>query len=73
MERAVREATSVGAVVAVERRGHNPTRVRWSDGSVWFFYDDEAGYAAAEQRVTLPSGIAHVGEPPPVGSPRPGS
>ena len=72
LERAVRQATSAGAVVAVDRRGHNPTRVRWSDGSVWFFYDDEENYAAAEQRGTLPAGIAHVGEPPPLGAPRPG-
>ena len=71
LERAVRQATSAGAVVAVDRRGHNPTRVRWSDGSVWFFYDGEESYAAAEQRGTLPAGIAHVGEPPPLGAPRP--
>jgi hypothetical protein len=71
LERAVRQATSAGAVVAVDRRGHDPTRVRWSDGSVWFFYDGEESYAAAEQRGTLPAGIAHVGEPPPLGAPRP--
>jgi len=71
LERTVRQATSVGAVVAVERRGHNPTRVRWSDGSVWFFYDDEESYSAAEQRGTLPSGIAHVGAPPMMGAVRP--
>ena len=71
LERAVRQATSAGAVVAVDRRGHDPTRVRWSDGSVWFFYDGEESYAAAEQRGTLPAGIAHVGEPPSLGAPRP--
>jgi hypothetical protein len=71
LERAVRQATSIGAVVAVDRRGHNPARVTWSDGSVWFFYDDQERYSAAEQRGTLPAGIAHVGEPPPLGAPRP--
>ena len=71
LERAVREATSVGAVVAVDRRGHNPTRVTWSDGTVWFYYDDEDRYSVAEERGTLPGGISHVGEPPALGALRP--
>ena len=69
-ERAVREATSAGDVVAVARRGSDPVRVTWSDGSVWFFYADTAHHEAAKQRGTAAAG-SYVGPAPAVGSPRP--
>jgi hypothetical protein len=71
LERVVREATSVGAVVVVARRGHNPTRVTWSDGSVWLYYDDPDRYREALERGMAPVGTAHVGPPPAMGTPRP--
>jgi hypothetical protein len=70
LERAVREATSVGAVVAVARRGSNPTRVTWSDGSVWFFFEDRDRYLDAQARGMVPEGRTQVGEPPVLGAPR---
>jgi len=71
LERTVREATLAGAVVVVARRGSDPTRVTWSDGSVWFYYPDEESLRSARERHVVPPGPAHVGEPPALGSPRP--
>lgn len=71
LERVVREATSAGAVVAVARRGTDPTRVTWSDGSVWFFFSDDERYHDARSRGMAPEGRSLVGEPPPKGAPRP--
>ena len=70
LERAVREATSSGSVVVVARRGADPTRVTWSDGSVWFVFEDEDRYHDARTRGTVPEGAAYVGEPPAVGTSR---
>jgi hypothetical protein len=70
LERVVREATSAGAVVVVSRRGSNPTRVTWSDGSVWFFFEYHERYADARGRGMAPEGQTYVGEPPALGAPR---
>jgi len=70
LERVVREAASAGAVVAVARRGHDPTRVTWSDGSVWFFFEDEARYLEARGRAMAPPGTTFIGVPPALGTPR---
>jgi hypothetical protein len=70
LERVVREATSAGAVVAVARRGADPVRVTWSDGSVWFFYRDEERYLDARARGIAPMGTTCVGQAPAVGDPR---
>jgi hypothetical protein len=72
-ERVVREATAAGTVVAVARRGSDPTRVTWSDGSVWFFYEDDDRYQAARSRGTAAVGSTYLGPAPAVGSPRPSS
>jgi hypothetical protein len=72
-ERVVREATAAGAVVAVARRGSDPTPVTWSDGSVWFFYEDEDRFEAARSRGTAAVGSTYVGPAPAIGSPRPPS
>ncbi len=66
----MREATLAGAVVVVDRRGSNPTRVRWSDGSVWFFFPDEERLLDARRRGMVPPGPTHLGEPPAIGSTR---
>jgi hypothetical protein len=72
LERAVREATSHGGVVVVARRGHDPTRVFWSDGGVWFYFRDDDQHEAARQRGLVPPGTTcMVGEAPLVGAPRP--
>jgi hypothetical protein len=71
LERVVREATAAGAVVAVSRRGSNPTRVTWSDGSVWFFYDDSDRFQAAQSRGIAAVGSTYVGPAPALGAPRP--
>lgn len=71
LERVVREAASVGVVVAVARRGANPTRVTWSDGSVWLYFEDHDRYLDAQQRGMAPPGTTHLGEPPSLGEPRP--
>jgi len=70
LERVVREATTVGAVVAVARRGTDPVRVTWSDGSVWFFYRDEDRYLDAQARGIAPMGTTCIGDAPSVGEPR---
>jgi len=70
LERVVREATSTGAVVVVARRGFNPTRVTWSDGSVWFFFEDHDRYVDARGRGMAPVGASYVGDPPALGSRR---
>jgi hypothetical protein len=70
LERVMREATSAGAVVVVERRGSNPTRVRWSDGSVWFVFADRDRFLDARERGMTPEGTTYVGEPPALGTPR---
>ena len=70
LERAVREATSTGAVVVVARRGSNPTRVTWSDGSVWFFFEDRDRYVDAKAKGMAPVGASYVGEPPAMGTQR---
>jgi hypothetical protein len=70
-ERVVREATAAGATVAVARRGSNPTRVTWSDGSVWFFYDDDERYEAAKRRGVAVVDSTYIGPAPAVGEPRP--
>jgi hypothetical protein len=71
VERAMREAAAARAVVAVARRGHNPTRVTWSDGSVWFFFDDEERFLDARARGMAPEGRSQVGAPPALGERRP--
>ncbi len=71
LERVVREATLAGAVVAVARRGAEPTRVTWSDGSVWFYYRDDDAYRQATARGMAPAGTTHRGEAPALGEPRP--
>jgi hypothetical protein len=68
LERVVREATSAGVVVVVARRGSDPVRVTWSDGSVWFFYRDEQRYVDARSRGLAPTGPTHLGEPPELGA-----
>jgi len=73
LERLVREATAVGAVVVVARRGRNPTRVTWSDGSMWLCYDDAARLQEARERGMAPDGTAHLGPAPELGAPRPGA
>jgi hypothetical protein len=70
LERVVREATSVGAVVVVARRGHDPTRVTWSDGSVWLYFEDADRHREAQARGMAPDGTAHVGPAPAMGTPR---
>jgi len=70
LERVVREATTVGAVVVVARRGADPVRVTWSDGSVWLFYRDQERYLDAQARGMAPAGTTHVGPAPPLGTPR---
>ncbi|HEY6532695.1 MAG TPA: hypothetical protein VIY72_10335 [Acidimicrobiales bacterium] len=70
LERVVREATSAGAVVVVERRGADPVRVTWSDGSVWFFYRDKERYLDAQARGIVPMGTTRVGEAPAPGTQR---
>lgn len=70
LERVVREATSAGAVVVVSRRGADPVRVTWSDGSVWFFYRDRERLLGAQARGIAPMGPTRVGEPPGLGAPR---
>jgi hypothetical protein len=70
MERSAREAASTGAVVVVARRGSNPTRVTWSDGTVWFFYSDPERHREAQER-GVAGAATHLGEAPPVGAPRP--
>ena len=70
LERVMREATSAGAVVVVERRGSDPTRVRWSDGSVWFYFPDQDRFLAARDRGMAPLGTSWVGPAPALGSPR---
>ena len=71
LERVVREATLAGAVVAVARRGTEPTRVTWSDGSVWFYYRDDDAYREATARGMAPAGTTRRGEAPALGEPRP--
>lgn len=71
LERMVREATSAGAVIVVSRRGSNPTRVTWSDGAVWFFFEDPDRYHDALQRGMASPGVTHLAESPELGSPRP--
>jgi hypothetical protein len=70
LERVMREATSAGAVVAIARRGTNPTRVTWSDGSIWFFFEDHDRYLDARARGMTPEGRTLLGSPPAVGAPR---
>jgi hypothetical protein len=70
LERVVREATSAGAVVVVARRGSNPTRVTWSDGSVWFYFEDHDRYLDARARGMVADGKTFLGVAPPLGEPR---
>jgi hypothetical protein len=71
LERTMREAASARAVVVVARRGANPTRVTWSDGSVWFYFSDHERYLAARERGVAGVETTREGEAPPLGSPRP--
>jgi hypothetical protein len=45
--------------------------VTWSDGSVWFYFDDQECFLDARARGMAPEGRSQVGEPPALGERRP--